>query len=215
MSPPTPESSELGLDPEAQRVDVLAREILGDNYFHFQIESAELKEDMASGGVRLDCKLIRTGSGQEIKLSGEGVGLIDAFFEGVMQVFAAEYPSLKTIKVSDFNVGAGMADAKKDRASDALAHANLRIKNSAGEEFTFTSATPSVTRSSVRVALDALTFFINSERAYVQLHLALKDARERRRSDLVQKYRGQMATLVHATSYSEVIEKLRAEDGDS
>jgi hypothetical protein len=75
--------------------------------------------------------------------------------------------------------------------------------------FTFERRTPSVTRSCIRVALDAVTFFVNSERAYVQLQLALKDATERRRSDLVVRYRDQMAVLVHATSYSEVIERLR------
>ena len=43
--------------------------------------------------------------------------------------------------------------------------------------------------------------FINAERAWVQLQLAIKDATERRRSDLVQRYRQQMGTLVYATSY--------------
>ena len=47
--------------------------------------------------------------------------------------------------------------------------ATLVVRNSEGAEFKFERKTPSVTRSSVRVALDALTFFINSERAYVQL----------------------------------------------
>jgi len=215
MSEEMPPSSELGLDEKAKRVDVLAREILGENYFHFEILNAALRENMKDGGVHLDCKLLRTGVGQEMDLGGEGVGLVDAFFDGVMGVFAEEYPSLKTIKVSDFQVGSEF-EKKEGRGSDALAHARLQITNSSGGTFTFSRGTPSVTRSSVRVALDALTFFINSERAYIQLHLALQDARDRRRSDLVQKYRQQMGILVHATSYSEVIEKLKkdAEEDD-
>jgi hypothetical protein len=52
-----------------------------------------------------------------------------------------------------------------------------------------------------------LTFFINAERAYVQLQLALKDASDRRRSDLVTRYRQQMSTLVAATSYAELSDK--------
>ena len=194
------------LDPEAQRVASVTRDILGENYLHFALERMELVED--KDGVTVKVRLSRSGVGEHIEIDGKGVGLIDAFFEGLTRRFGDEYPSLKTIAVTDFRVGSGFDEAQ-GRRSDALAVATLRMKNSHGAEFQFERKTPSVTRSSVRVALDALTFFINSERAYVQLHLALKDAKERRRSDLVEKYRGQMSTLVHATSYSEVMERLR------
>lgn len=198
------------LDPEAQRVDTLAREILRENYVHFSLERLEMVED--KDGVNTKATLSRSGGG-DIDIEGKGVGLIDAFFDGIIKRFADEYPSLRTIAVSDFRVGSGF-DAAQGRRSDALAVATLRVRNSEGVEFQFERRTPSVTRSSVRVALDALTFFINSERAYVQLHLALKDAKDRRRSDLVEKYRGQMSVLVGATSYSEVIEKLRRDGGE-
>ena len=126
--------------------------------------------------------------------------MADAFFDGATRAWSAEYPSLKTVVVSDFKLGSGFDDAK-GRRSDALAVATLRMKNSHDAQFTFESKSPSVTRSSVRVALDAITFFINAERAWVQLQLAIKDATERRRSDLVARYRQQMGTLVTATSY--------------
>jgi len=210
MAPTLPSSRELGLDPDGLRVDELAREILGDNYVHFHINHVKLEEDPEKGSVQLTCNVTRSLNGQALDIQGEGVGLVDAFFDGVMRLFADEYPSLKTIAVSDFGVRAGF-DGTKGRRSDALAVATLRVRNSEGTEFEFQSATPSVTRSSMRAALDALTFFINSERAYVQLHLALKDAKQRRRSDLVQKYQTQMGTLVGATSYSEVIERLKLE----
>lgn len=198
------------LDPEAQRVDTLAREILHDNYVHLSLERLEMVED--KDGVNAKATLTRSGGG-DIDIEGKGVGLIDAFFDGIIRRFADEYPSLRTIAVSDFRVGSGF-DGAQGRRSDAVAVATLRVRNSEGVEFQFERKTPSVTRSSVRVALDALTFFINSERAYVQLHLALKDAKDRRRSDLVEKYRGQMAVLVTATSYSEVIERLRRDGGE-
>jgi hypothetical protein len=207
----TPTSTTMILDPEAQRVDTLAREILRDNYVHFALERVELVED--KDGVVTKAVLTRSGAGDVLEVDGRGVGLLDAFFEGVMRRFADEYPSLRTIAVSDFRVGSGF-DGAQGRRSDAVAVATLRVRNSEGVEFQFERRTPSVTRSSVRVALDALTFFINSERAYVQLHLALKDAKDRRRSDLVEKYRSQMAVLVSATSYSEVIEKLRRDGGE-
>lgn len=210
MAPPTPEPADLGLDPEGLKVDALAREILRDHYVHFHVSRIALDEDVDKGEVALQVTLVQAGSGAQVVVDGKGVGLVDAFFEGVMRVFGDEYPSLKTVTVSDFGLRPGF-DGARGRKSDALAVVSLRMKNSEGAEFRFERATPSVTRSAVRVALDALTFFINSERAYVQLHLALKDATERRRSDLVSKYQQQMGTLVHATSYSDVIERLKRE----
>jgi hypothetical protein len=148
---------------------------------------------------------------QEVR--GEGVGLVDAFFDGMMRAWAEEFPSLKTISVSDFQLGSGV-DGARGRRSDALAVARLQIVNSHGVTFKFERKSSSVTRSSVRVVLDAVMFFVNCERAYVQLQLAMKDANERRRSDLAVRYRDQMGVLVHATSYSEVIERLREGGGE-
>lgn len=206
-------STTMQLDPEAARVDALAREILRDDYLHYGLEKMEIVEDKE--GVRATVTLSRTGSGagEPVTITGQGVGLVDAFFDGIVKRYGDEYPSLRTIAVCDFKLGTTF-DTAQGRKSDALAVATLRIRNSEGVEFQFERKTPSVTRSSLRASLDALTFFINSERAYVQLHLALKDAKERRRSDLVEKYRGQMGILVGATSYSEVIEKLRRDGGE-
>jgi len=43
------------------------------------------------------------------------------------------------------------------------------------------------------------------------MYHALKDAKQRNRSDLVQRYTNAMAILVHNTSYSEVIDKIRSD----
>lgn len=212
MTPPLPPTSDLGLDPDAQRVDALAREVLGDSYVHFRLDRIAMDEDVIAGSVKVQSTLSRSGTDEKVQLEGEGVGLVDAFFDGVTSRFAEEYPSLKTIKISDFSLGSGF-DRSQGRQSDAMALATLRVKNSEGVEFTFTNRAASVTRSSLRAVLDALTFFLNSERAYVQLHVALQDAKARRRADLVERFQTQMGTLVAATSYSEVIERIRAEHG--
>lgn len=193
------------LDAEVARVDHLAREVLHESYRSFVLEKLELTEN---DHVGIKVTIRRQPENDVVVIEGEGVGLIDAFFDGAMKAWAGEFPSLKTVSVSDFRVGSGF-DQARGRRSDALAVAALRVKNSHDVEFSFEQRTPSVTRSSVRVALDALTFFINAERAWVQLTLAVQDATERRRSDLVARYRQQMSLLVHATSYTEVSEKLR------
>ena len=66
---------------------------------------------------------------------------------------------------------------------------------------------------SIIATLRSMEYFINSERAFVTMHHALRDAQERRRSDLVQRYTDTMATLVRNTSYSEVISRIREKMG--
>jgi hypothetical protein len=198
-------SDEPGLDPDARRVDQLAREVLREGYLSYAVERLEVVEDHR---VQVNARLVRSPGGDVQEIRGDGVGLVDAFFDGVMKAWADEFPSLKTIAIADFHVGSGFDDAH-GRRTDALAVARLQVVNSHGVTFTFERKSASVTRSSVRVVLDALTFFVNCERAYVQMQLAMKDAKERRRSDLVARFRDQMGVLVHATSYSEVIERLR------
>src|SRR5690349_16187348 len=145
-------STTMSLDSDGQRVDALAREILRDNYVHFGLERLELVED--KDGVRTKATLTRSGVGDTVDVEGKGVGLIDAFFDSMIKRFADEYPSLKTIAVSDFRLAPGFDEAQLGRKSDALAVATVRVKNSEGAEFQFERKTPSVTRSSIRAALD-------------------------------------------------------------
>jgi hypothetical protein len=206
----TPASPEPRLDPESARVDQLAHEVLRDAYRTFTLERLELVEEPTS--VHVKVRLRRSPENDVVDVEGHGVGLVDAFFEGVLRAWAAEFPSLKTIALEDFLVSTGF-DGARGRRSDALAVATLKMKNAHGVTCSFERGTTSVTRSCLLVSLDALTFFINAERAYVQLQLALKDATERRRSDLVTRYRQQMSTLVAATSYAELSDKHRAPAG--
>ena len=203
-----PQPPEKAVDAEVTRVDALAREVLHEKARDFELLKLAVVDDEA---VTVTVDLMRRPEGEPQQIVGVGVGLIDAFFNAMMVAWAQECPSLNTISVSDFQVASGF-DHAKGRRSDALAVAKLRIRNSHGHEFAFERRTPSITRSSVHVALDAMTFFINAERAYVQLQLAMKDATERRRSDLVVRYQQQMSTLVQATSYSELVEKQREQD---
>ena len=62
------------------------------------------------------------------------------------------------------------------------------------------------------VTLLAAEFFINSERAFIEVYRALQHAREKNRHDSIALYTRQLTTLVEATSYSEVIEQIRREE---
>ena len=197
------------LDFEAQKVDHIAREVLGENYMTLRVKNIDLKEDFAAlkSTLRSEIEVSTLEKTHKITIQGEGVGLVDASFDGMMKAFAPEHISLTAISIDDFSIGIKFRGTS-GRKSDAYAIALLRMRNSENHEYAFTYRTPSISQSSVAVVTDAFAFFVNSERAFVQLHMALDDAKKRNRSDLAQRFQQQMAVLVMATSYKQVVEKM-------
>jgi len=198
------------LDFEAQRVDVLTKEILGHNYMKLMIRNLELKEDFGALRSSLKAELDAFVGEQTklIRIEGEGVGLVDAAFDGMMRAYGLEHISLASVSVDDFSISIKFRETQGLK-SDAYAIALLRMRNSENHEFAFTYRTPSISQSSLAVVVDAIQFFINSERAFVQLHMAVEDAKSRGRSDLAERYQQQMAVLVTATSYKLVVDRLQ------
>jgi len=197
------------MDDQARKVDVLVREVLGDSYVTMQTLALNLTEDFTSGRALVHAEIEQGKGGPEktLKIEGRGVGLMDAFFDGMMHAFSSEYVSLAAITAVDFNISIKMRGTD-GRKTDAFAIATLRVKNSDNDEYSFSHRTSSISRSSANVVTDVFAFFLNSERAYVQLFLALEDAKKRARPDLVERYQNQMGVLVHATSYREIVKKL-------
>lgn len=200
--------------PERQaEIMKLLRELLSDHYTHLHVNRVKIEENLEKKMTTIDCEVADECTGEKFDIIGRGVGLINAFFQGMVDRFASEYPSLKTIRFSSFAVQAHL-DTKQDFAgTDAEGEVTLQIANSEGNLFRFTHVSRSVITSTIITTLLGMEYFINSERAFVAMYHALKDAKERNRSDLVQRYTNTLATLVQNTSYSEVISKIRSEIG--
>jgi hypothetical protein len=194
------------LDFEAQKVDLIAREVLGGNYMKLQIKNLELKEDFAAlhSNLCADIEVTTSEGTKVIRIGGQGVGLVDAAFDGMMKAFAPEHVSLSAISIDDFSISIKFRGTQ-GRKSDAYAIALLRMRNSENHEYAFTYRTPSISQSSLAVVTEAVAFFVNSERAFIQLHVAVADAKSRNRFDLAERYQQQMAVLVTATSYKQVV----------
>ena len=202
-----PVASEL--DFEAKKVDLISHEVLGKNYLNLEVRGLELKEDCANISVNLSAQIdeIVEEKTRSIEIKGVGVGLVDAAFDGLMKAYSPEHISLAGVSIDDFSVAIKLRGTD-GRKSDAYAIALLRARNSEDHEFAFSYRSPSLSQSGVAVVTQALSFFINSERAFVQLYTALDDAKKRNRSDLIERFKQQMAVLVSATSYKQVVEKM-------
>src|SRR5688572_29740158 len=95
------------LDFEAQKVDRIAHEVLGENYMMLHVQNLELKEDFEAlkSELRADIEIVISDKKRQISILGEGVGLVDACFDGMMKAFAPEHISLTAISIDDFSIG--------------------------------------------------------------------------------------------------------------
>src|SRR5262249_57159199 len=135
-------------------------------------------------------------------IEGEGVGPIDAVWGALINRYAKEYQSLKSVTLANFAVTAAIDSKRRKAGLDALATVELTVTNSEHKRFTFKDESRSVTASAARVVIAVAEYFVNAERAFVTLSHARKDALARGRSDLVARYTAELAEVVKSTSYA-------------
>ncbi|RMH40488.1 MAG: hypothetical protein D6689_13635 [Deltaproteobacteria bacterium] len=193
-----------------QNLDIIKR-ALGADYLEHRILGLVLEEDFETGQSTVRVDLSDPDGNNRYTVEGTGVGLVDALTHALLSRFAPEYRSLETIEFTGFDVQAKF-DTKNERSgADAIGVVSLEVRNSEGQVFTFADSSRSIASSAARAVLAAVEYFVNSERAYVSLYRALRDAKERDRPDLVARYTRELAEVVKSTSYTEVIERIKSE----
>ena len=188
----------------------LIRRVLGTNYLQLSMVKLVVEEDPTDGS---QVKAFITEGNEPVEVDGKGVGVVDALYNALLSRYAREYQSLKTIQLSGFKVDADIQTKKASAGVDAVGRVTLDVTNSEGRHFTFTDASRSVTTSTARSVLACVQYFINAERAFLTLYNARRDALARGREDLVSRYTAEMAEVVEATSYADVIANIRKELG--
>jgi hypothetical protein len=186
----------------------LMKEILQEDYMGLRVVSYTLTENLDENICRIQCELH---DGEDaIMVEGEGVGTIDALFDGLKSRLAGDYPSLESIRFAEFDIeGLISSEDGPETATEAEAKATVNIRNSEDKDFEFNARAPSVSRAGIQATVSAAEYFVNSERTYVRLHEILEHYRSEGRTDLVEKYTDLMSQVVENTSYSEVVERIR------
>jgi hypothetical protein len=185
----------------------LIRRVLGTNFLQLSLVTLFVEENGDGAAV----KVVVNEGDQRVEVEGKGVGVVDALYAAMLDRYAREYQSLKTISLAGFSVAADMESKKALAGVDAVGRVTLDVTNSEGRHFTFTDASRSVMSSTARAVIAAVEYFANAERAFLTLHNARRDAAARGREDLVSRYTAEMAEVVEATSYADVIANIRKE----
>jgi hypothetical protein len=200
------------MTPQKEAIDTLIAEVLDGTELRLTVDKYALEETFESGEVKLRCDVHNRRTGERHTIDARGVGLVAAFYSGLIAQYAGAFPSLNTIRFADFTVRAKLETGREAAKTDSTAEVTLRVANSEGQEVLFAHTSPSITRSSIEVVLQSVEFFINSERAFIAVYRALQQARRDNRPDSIQRYTQQLSTLVQATSYSDVIDQIRASE---
>jgi LeuA-like protein with dimerisation domain len=187
----------------------LIRKVLGGNVFELKLHRLGV-EDLDGGSV---VKLELLEGDQPVEVTGSGVGLVEALYNALLERYAREYQSLKTIQLTNFQINADIGTKTGQAGVDAIAQVTLDVSNSEGRQFSFHDSSRSVTASTARAVLAMVQYFVNAERAFLTLYNARRDALSRGREDLVARYTAEMAAVVESTSYAEVIANIRKELG--
>lgn len=169
------------------------KDILGDGYVCVDVTYLTIQDNMDDACAAE----VTLSTGLQIK--GSGVGQVDAVFSALKSHYVLEYKSLETISLFDFNV---KVDKMKLESTATICNVNLWTKNHYGTVRLFSDASRSLAASTARVSSQVAEFYINSERAYTALTVALRDASDRGRDDLVTRYTRELAEVVKATDYS-------------
>ena len=191
-----------------EKMRSLMEEILQDDYVQLEVESYSIEERFDEETCRISCRM-HSVDGELVEVNDIGVGTIDALFSALRGHLAEDYPSLKSIRFSQFSIHGLTSSEDDEHSTKAVAEATVGIVNSEGREFVFKAKVPSVSRAGIEATVRAVEYFVNSERTYVRLHEILKHYRDEGRTDLVEKYTDLMSQVVQNTSYSEVVEQIR------
>lgn len=196
------------MDSKQSKMIALMKEILQDDYVHMRVKSYHVSESLDEETCRISSHLVNE-DGTEMTVEGQGVGTIDAFFDALKKRLAGDYPSLRSITFSQFNIRGLISTDVPENGTEAEAEATVGIRNSEGVDFVFQATAPSVSRAGLQATVEAAQYFVNSEKTFVRLHEILEHYRSEGRMDLVEKYTDLMARVVENTSYSEVVEQIK------
>jgi hypothetical protein len=190
----------------------LIRRVLGTEYLDLKITQLIVEEDPDTISSKVTVHTAdNNGNDPAGPVQGEGCGLVDALWNGLLARYSSEYQSLQSVELASFAVQARLDTKQHADGTDAIGEVILEVRNSDGARFAFSDASRSITTSTARAVLAAIEYFINAERAFITLWRSRQDAKERQREDLITRYTREMAEVVKSTSYAEVIENIKKE----
>jgi hypothetical protein len=198
---------------DQQSLENLVREVLGDEYRALAVTRYTLTEDIREGKATIVCLIEGVTEGKGRAVEGVGVGMVDALFSGFKRTLSGDFSSLNHIHFCGFIIEGDFSQTSNESKTDVIGNVRVEVENSSGRRFEFSSASKSMSASSVNVVVKAVEHFVNAELAVSRVYDWIEDANRRSRPDLAEQYTRRLAELVQNSSYSESLERKKKQAG--
>lgn len=188
-----------------ESVKKLFDKVLGEGKTEFSPLSINTSESLDDDFTTVDLNFSER-SGSSIKVIDskdiKAKGFVDGLFLGLHQQYAEKYKSLDKIKLVDIMVNPIMK-AATNRGSDAKTAVIFRVEVKDHGISEFQHESRSMIYSSFVSALEAFQFYINCERTFDKIKLAVEDASERNRGDIIQACLADLSKLTEVNTYGQ------------
>ena len=165
----------------------IVKEVLREKYVDLFIGNFILKEDDKKKTSNISCTISFSNEWKNVKIKGNGCGIVDALINAMTTQFGEEFGSLRRVEFDDFAMRVKFKSNLVRRAA-APVEIKLALKNKRGQRMYFVAESRSMVVAAITVIRKAFEYLINAEHAILQLHESIIEATQRNRRDLVRIY---------------------------
>ena len=130
-----------------------------------------------------------------------GRGFVDGLFKGLHGHYCEKYSSIRNIKLVDMIVNPLMKNTKKSLGSEAKTDVIFRVEIVGHGMAEFQNTSRSMIYSGFAAALQVFEFYVNCEKTFDKISLAVVNAKERNRGDILQNCMTDLSRLTEVNTY--------------
>jgi len=181
----------------------LVKNFLGDGYVEIAISHLLIREDLVGEETTVEC-VMEFGS-EPVSIISTGRGVVDALFKGMREKLEDKYLSLGEVCFKDFSFDVDPSSGRKHAKTDVSIKVSLCTLSSNKRPRTFSAESHSFNVAAIRSVISAVEYYLNCEKAVLELKQTILGARQSGRPELETKYINLLSEIVQNTSYAEAI----------
>ena len=139
-------------------IKALSQEIMWREYISLKVQGFSLKESFVEKSVQTKVNLKMSNAKAVVRLSGQGVGVVDSVYKSYSQKYTPQYKSLSKIALESFCVSVKSRVLDK---TESIVNVTVEFKNSHGRVVPFRASSLCLTRSAVMSLNEAFEYYIN------------------------------------------------------
>lgn len=182
---------------QRKQIYQIMKRTLGSDYLSFSLCESSFLEDLEGkkSNLYIRFKELSGDSESEYTLEKSGIGIVNIFFNSLIDQYASSYSSLENISFKEFRVTPCFFKSVGS-GSDAKVVVEITFSNKSKQKMVFSETGESLFSSILLTLLGAFEFYINIEKSFNRLNFLIEDSKQRNRGDLVQRYTYDLSCII-------------------